>query len=375
MEIQTRQYFDGAVLHRDGPFVFDVEDGVCRGIRRGTSPAPDRQTGLLTPALVESHAHLFLDGDELDPDKRSAHLKLPRERLLACAQANVERYRKAGIAVVRDAGDIHGINLELREDSASSGVAIIAAGAGIRRAGRYGSFFAREIEAFGSPAAAVTALAGEVDEIKIVLTGIIDFENGVVKGAPQFTAAEIRDLVGTAHALGLRAFAHCSGVDGLRIAADAGVDSIEHGFFMTPAILDIMAEKRVAWTPTLLPVHFHKDHPEHGGWSANAVERLKGILDNHARMLVLAESMGVVLLAGSDAGSFGVRHADGLFAEMALMRQAGLQAETVLRSATSSPRAHLGLPPATVAPGEPAAFALLDDDADGMAIGRKPGFV
>jgi len=83
-------------------------------------------------------------------------------------------------------------------------------------------------------------------------------------------------------------------------------------------------------------------------------------------MLMRAESMGIVLLAGSDAGSYGVRHADGLFAEMALMRQAGLQAETVLRSATSMPRAHLGLPPSTVAPGEPAAYALFDADADRM---------
>ena len=94
MEIQTRQYFDGGVLHRDGPYVIDVEDGVCRGIRRGISPAPDRQAGLLTPALVESHAHLFLDGDELDLDKRSAHLKLPRERLLACAQDAGNRMEK-----------------------------------------------------------------------------------------------------------------------------------------------------------------------------------------------------------------------------------------------------------------------------------------
>lgn len=370
MDIQVEHYFDGDVLHRDGPYCVVVENGRYADIRQGASPRPDVHAVFLMPTLVEAHAHLFLDGDEWDPARRSAYLKQPREALLACARANVARHRRAGIMVIRDAGDVHGINLELRKAAADTGVTIIAAGAGIRRAGRYGSFFAREMEAFGSPAAAVHALARDVDEIKVVLTGIIDFENGVVKGSPQFTAPEMAAFVGAAHAHGLRVFAHCSGVEGLRIAAEAGVDSIEHGFFMTPEILDCMAQNRVAWTPTLMPVHVHRAFPERCGWRPDVVDRLKGILDNHADMLVRAESMGIPLLAGSDAGSLGVRHADGLFAELALMRQAGLRVETVLRGATTLARNHLGLSPQTVAPGNEAAYLLFDRGVDAILDGR-----
>ncbi len=366
MKIQVDHYFDGLSLHDNGPYIIVIENDTYRTIARGTDPTADQHASFLMPTAVESHAHLFLDGDELDPAKRSDYLKLPREQLLECGRSNVERYRQAGITVIRDAGDVHGINHELRNLFAGSGMQIISAGSGLRKAKRYGSFFANEIEAYESPTVAVKTLAKDSDEIKIVLTGIIDFENGVVKGLPQFTPQEATEIVNTAHGLGLKTFAHCSGLEGLRVAVEAGVDSIEHGFFMTREILDIMAAKQIAWTPTLLPVYFHQMHPEYCGWSANAVDRLKSILDNHAAMLVQAESMGIDILAGSDAGSYGVRHADGLFTEMALLRQTGLRVETVLRSTTTTPRAHLGLPPLTVAPGNVAEFILHNMSVDAL---------
>lgn len=366
MKIQVDTYFDGNQLHTEGPYILEIEQGKYCTVVQGRDPDADRQVGFLMPAAVESHAHLFLDGDELNPLSRSDYLKRPREQLLDCATANVERYRVAGITTIRDAGDIHGINQELRDRFAGSGNRIIAAGAGLRKAKRYGSFFAHEIEAYDSLAAAVSARAKQSDEIKIVLTGIIDFENGIVKGEPQFTLSETQEIVTTAHDLGLRVFAHCSGLDGLRIAVDAGVDSIEHGFFMNREILDTMAEKKLAWTPTLLPVHVQWAHPEYCGWSPSTVDKLRGILENHAQMLVEAEAKGVTILAGSDAGSYGVRHAEGLIAEAALLRRTGLRRETALCSVTSAPRKHLGLSPLLVAPGQPAEFMVFADGIDSV---------
>ena len=366
MKIQVDTYFDGNRLHTNGPFVLEIEQAHYRTIVQGRDPDADCHAGFLMPAAVESHAHLFLDGDELDPLKRSDYLKRPREQLLDCATANVERYRKAGITVIRDAGDIHGINQELRDNVADTGIRIIAAGSGLRKAKRYGSFFAQEVETYDSLAAAVSARAKKSDEIKIVLTGIIDFENGVVKGEPQFTLAETQDIVTTAHDFGLRVFAHCSGLDGLRIAVTAGVDSIEHGFFMNQEILEVMAAKKMAWTPTLLPVHVQWAHPEYCGWNPSTVDKLQSILDNQAQMLVEAEAKGVMILAGSDAGSYGVRHAEGLLAEVALLRRAGLRTETALCSVTSVPRKHFGLPTRLVEPGQTAEYRIFEDGLDAV---------
>lgn len=357
--IQTDTYFDGERLHRHGPYLLEFTDGVCTAIRTGTCPENVRRGKLLLPSPVEAHAHLFLDGDELDQERRAAYLKWAREDLLNCARDNVRRYRAAGIEVIRDAGDVHGINLQLRDESVrNNGPRILAAGHGLRREGRYGSFLARPFDpAGGQPLDSI--LAPDTDIVKIVLTGIIDFKNGTVKGSPQFSLAETAEIISAAHARGRKTFAHCSGAEGLRIAVSAGIDSIEHGFFMEPDFLEIMAEKQIAWTPTLLPVHFHCEHPEFCGWDRDTVDKLREILDGHRNSLLRAEALGIPILAGSDAGSYGVPHAAGLWAELELLRQTGLREETVLRSAVSEPRRLFGLPPARIAVGEPAEWVLL----------------
>ena len=361
--IQADTYFDGDRLHRHGPYLLEIADGVCRTIRTGSDPRADRSGRLLLPTPVEAHAHLFLDGDELNPERRAAYLRRSREELLAGARNNVRRYRDAGITAIRDAGDIHGINLQLRDEFAGTDIHIVSAGHGLRREGRYGSFLAKPFD----PAAQApfAAWASGTDMVKIVLTGIIDFENGEVKGNPQFSEAETRAIVNAAHARGLKTFAHCSGTAGLRIAATAGVDTIEHGFFMPSEVLELMAEKQIAWTPTLLPVHVQWAHPEYCGWNPATVDKLRGILDDHRANLLRAEALGIPILAGSDAGSYGVPHAAGLWSELELLRQTGLREETVWRSAISEPRRIFGLPPVRVAVGEPADWVLMQDARSG----------
>lgn len=360
--IQADTYFDGARLHRDGPFLLEIEQGVCSSIRKETAPAQTRLGRLLMPRPVEAHAHLFLDGDELDPERRAAYLKSSREEFMKCARENVRRYSDAGIGVIRDAGDVHGVNLQVRDESArNGGLRVLAAGHGLRREGRYGSFLAKPFDPVTGQTLG-SALAPGSDFVKIVLTGIIDFKNGVVKGEPQFSLADTSALVAAAHAHGLKTLAHCSGAEGLRIAVAAGIDTVEHGFFMEENLLGIMAEKQIAWTPTLLPVQFHCEHPEYGGWDHDTVDSLQRILDHHRECLLKAETLGIPILTGSDAGSCGVPHASGLWKEMELLRQTGLREETLLCGAVYEPRRLFGLPPVRVAAGEPVDWILIRGD-------------
>ena len=129
---------------------------------------------------------------------------------------------------------------------------------------------------------------------------------------------------------------------------------------MTPAILEAMAAKKIAWTPTFVPVEFQYRKPQYGNWDAPTREKLHAILDNHAHCLRLAVEYGVAVMAGSDAGSFGVRHGYGLFEELNLMRQAGMSLEAVLAAATGVPRRHFGLPPVRLRPGGQADCVFTD---------------
>ena len=275
----------------------------------------------------------------------------------AAARGNAAKSVLAGITLVRDAGDKYGINHEIRRElreSRGMPIEVRSPGLGLKRPKRYGSFMARDVEAAADIAPAIGDLARQSDDIKIILTGVIDFKSGTVKGAPQFDADELRIAVAEAHARGLKTFAHCSGVLGLETAVAASVDSIEHGFFMTRDLLARMADKGLAWVPTFSPVLFQWARPEIAGWDTKTQANLRRILDGHFEHVAIVHELGVALVAGSDAGSPGVDHGSALIDELFYFLEAGMPMEAVLRSATSRPRALWNAPSADIAPGNQA---------------------
>jgi len=368
----TDSYFDGE-RHRDaGPYRIEVEDGVIARIERGRPGRLDRTAGgqvvhapFVMPGLVEAHCHLFLDGGELDLEKRKQYLSASRDQMLGVGRRSLGENLAAGVTLIRDAGDIHGINHQLRgalSHQHDNAVApdLRSPGCALRKAGRYGSFMALETTDAQSIVQTIRQLAPAADDLKILLTGIIDFEKGQMKGEPQFDLSEARLIVAVAREYGLKTFAHCSGLDGLRIAVKAGIDSVEHGFFMDRQMIAAMADQRIAWVPTFSPVWFQFEHPQYCGWNAASVARLREILDRHFEHVAAASDAGVPIVAGSDAGSYGVPHGQGLIAELFFQRRAGMPLEKVLASATSTPRKLWGRPPADIVPGNEINLLAMD---------------
>jgi imidazolonepropionase-like amidohydrolase len=363
-------WFDGERRHEAAPATFIIRDGCIADITAGDHGADCARRGLavmrggyLMPGLVDAHAHLFLDGSPTDAKVRAEHLKQPLEQLTGAARASARQAFACGVTLVRDAGDRHGINNRIREEAENplSGFPRVRSGGlGVKRARRYGAFMAADVDDADSIRESVAALARSNDEIKLILTGIIDFEAGAVTDEPQFSLEETRLIVDTARACGRPTFAHCSGARGLAIAAAAGVGSIEHGFFMDRETLALMRDKQVAWTPTFSPVHYQWAHPEAVGWSPQTVGNLRRILDDHARHLQLAHEMGVVLLLGTDAGSMGVEHGHAVFEEIERFVEAGLSLEAALRAATSAARRHFGLASTVLSKGGGFDALLLD---------------
>ena len=366
-------WFDGERLHRDGPSTFVVRGGRFEEIVAGDHAQPLQRQAMpvergafLMPGLVDAHVHLFLDGAPTDPTERAAHLRQPAQQLADAARASARQALACGVTVVRDAGDRHGINHLVRAeaiDPASALPRVRSGGRGIKRASRYGAFMAGDVADSDDIRRAVDELARDCDEIKMILTGIIDFDAGAVTDEPQFSLEEARVAVEAARAAGRKTFAHCSGSKGLAIAARAGVGSIEHGFFMDRATLSLMADNDVAWTPTFCPVHFQWAHPEAVGWSPNTVGHLRRILDEHARHLLIADELGVRLLLGTDAGSMGVEHGRAVWDEIDRYLEAGLSLALARTAATSAARRHFGFEHALLGPGA---------DFDALLLGRSP---
>lgn len=362
-------WFDGERHHGGVPSTFVVRAGriedIAPGDRRPALQARGVATergAFLMPGLADAHVHLFLDGAELDPKRRTEHLKQPLEALTDAARASARQALACGVTLVRDAGDRHGINHRLRSEAAgaASGLAQVRSGGlGVKRAKRYGAFMAADVHDDESIRATVARECEVSDEIKVILTGIIDFDAGAVTDEPQFDLAATQLIVRTARAHGRSTFAHCSGAKGLAVASQAGVGSIEHGFFMSREVLEAMAERRIAWTPTFGPVHFQWASPQAAGWSAQTVGNLRRILDEHARHLALAEQLGVPLLLGTDAGSMGVEHGRAVFEEIERYLEAGLSLRTTLEAATAGARRHFGMPAPVLARGAPFDAVLL----------------
>ena len=365
----TRPRRDAHVVYDGHAIRFVGDEGRTppAAVLRPGQDAPDLEApdATLLPGLIDAHAHLFLEGGTLDLEARAGAIRQSRAALLEAAMPRLERLVRIGVAAVRDAGDKDGVGLALsglcRGGTHPLMPYLDRPGPAIHRRGRYGSFVGEPIEDHATAADCVAArVAAGADRIKLIPTGIIDFEQGAVTTAPQMTTDDVGQIVAAARAHGRQTFAHASGDTGIEHALEGGVDSIEHGYFVRDDQLARLRDRRIAWVPTFAPVQAQVDHADRFGWSADVVGHLRRILDAHAASLARAYALGVPIVAGSDAGAPGVPHGLGLLDELVLMERAGLPAIGVVNAATGVSAGRLGYrePVGRVQPGRRSRFIL-----------------
>lgn len=372
VRLRVGQLFDGMDLLRDADVLFQAKRILSAGpAEEGGEPDLVLAQHTLLPCLIEAHAHLFLDGAPIDSGERERYLKQPADWMLERARSRWSKILQSGVGAVRDAGDKLGVGLALAAEAKqhlgklARTPWIDSPGAAIYHRGRYGTFMGEPLEEFESLDDCVAdRVAAGADRIKLLATGIINFEAGHVTTRPQMSVEEVRGLVTAARSHGRQAFAHASGAEGVENAIEGGVTTIEHGFFVTREQLARMRDRGIGWVPTFAPVQLQVDRASELGWSNDVVDNLRRIIDGHRAMLRQAYEMGVSVVAGSDAGSCGVPHGLGLLDEMCQMEQAGVSAVEVLRSATGGSAAILEFPDriGRIAPDYRARFILTEHD-------------
>ena len=153
---------------RDAHVVYDGNEILYAGIDSPTAdvlnpeqriPDLDLPDYTLLPGLIEAHAHFFLEGGELDPERRAAYLTQKPEELLKLARLRLEKLVQLGVVAVRDAGDKDGVGLALSTLYKSADRPLMpyvdSPGAAIHHHGRYGSFMAEAMEKYKSPGLSV----------------------------------------------------------------------------------------------------------------------------------------------------------------------------------------------------------------------------
>ncbi|MGA2505639.1 MAG: amidohydrolase family protein, partial [Anaerolineales bacterium] len=206
----------------------------------------DLQGHTLIPGLINVHVHLTMDDGA--PDTFKALLAEPPAVTAIRAVGRARRMLEAGITTARDLGGVNYIELAVRDMISRGeipGPRLLCAGRQITMTGGQGWPIGRECDGPDEVRKAVREqLKAGADLIKLMATGGV-LTPGVEPGAAQLAEDELRAGVIEARKAGRRTAAHAQGLEGVKAAVRAGINTVEHGVFLDDEAVAIMKEHDV----------------------------------------------------------------------------------------------------------------------------------
>lgn len=271
------------------------------------------------------HIHMILDGVYY----RAAIDAQKEHPLDGLVRARLSDYQARGVCLLRDGGDAWGVSLRARELAGEYGIDYRSPAFPIYRRGHYGAFIGRGFDTEDEYRVLLDE-AGEkrADFIKLMISGLIDFDHFGVLTEPGPEPQDIRRMIELAHAAGFAVMAHANGDRAVMAALQAGVDSIEHGAYLSESVLLRMAQQRTLWVPTLSTI----GNLIGSGRYPDAV--LRRLLAQQQEAVRFVAAHGGRIGLGSDAGAWHVMHGQAIPDELGYLTAAlGPRTEPLLLEA------------------------------------------
>ena len=350
----------------------------------------DLKNATVTPGWIDCHVHL--DGQSSPTSYTEWTTMEPGDYALRGA-FYAKKTLLAGFTTVRWLGDTQGSSLALRKAIAAGwvdGPRIYTAGKAIATTGGHADpTNGRTRELMGDPGVDLGVINGPdegrkavrqhykegVDVIKITATG------GVLSLATngqnaQFTMEELKAIIETAHDYGLKVAAHAHGTEGMKRAVEAGIDSIEHGTFMTDEIIALMKQHGTYYVPTISAGKFVAEKARVSGYFP-AVVVPKALLIGPIIQATFqrAYQSGVKIAFGTDQGV--APHGDNAM-EFVYMVEAGMPPIVAFKAATIEAAKLIGVDKdiGTIEAGKFADLvAVPGDPVADIKLVMKPSFV
>jgi imidazolonepropionase-like amidohydrolase len=324
-----------------------------------TAPAGDARVidlgdVTLLPGFIDAHVHL---GDELQKDYYLGFyqgiFRFPAEQAHYAA-LYARRTIEAGFTTVRIVGTTDYVDIGLR-NAISAGIVegprILTAVHAVGSTGGHcdqSPFPPNRIKPVGTlegvcngadqcREAVRQQLKFGADVIKICASGGVLSESDPVD-VPQLTTDELDAIISEAHKWRRKVAAHCHGDLAARLAVQAGVDSIEHGSFLSEDTLRLMKTKGVYLVPTRMAGWWTNKDADH--YPPKIAAKARAAFAANERMLRSAVRIGVPIAFGTDSGV----SPHGMNAtEFGLMADSGMSVDGALRAGTREAARLLGV--------------------------------
>ncbi|MFO1425523.1 MAG: amidohydrolase family protein [Steroidobacteraceae bacterium] len=326
------------------------------------------------PGLIDAHVHFALAAGA----PSTALVTTPSSYLALLGARNAAAVLRKGFTTVRDLGAPPEVAQSLR-DAIRNGVVpgprMVVSGPIIAIRGGHGDFTTGLTRAISDAVDPHMTCAG-VDEcservreaskygadvIKITATGGVISLQG--RGLElHFTPAELKSIVDTAHTLGLKVAAHAHGARGIQAAAEAGVDSIEHGTFADAAALKAMKEHDTWLVPTIRAFVGVRDGLQRGSYPPVVQAKVREVVGRMGSALKSAHAAGIRIALGSDSGIF--EHTAAIEEARLMVEYGGMTPQEVLVAGTRAAAELLGVAgeTGTLEPGKSADLIAVDGD-------------
>jgi len=323
-----------------------IEDGkiISAGAAADAKVPPDAvridlPNATVLPGLIDAHTHLTMD-PKFGYDRLG--LSVPRQTLTGAKNARLTLL--AGFTTVRNVGAIGFSDVALRDAINAGdvpGPRLLVSGPALSITGGHcdNNMLPSEYHAVGDGVAdGIAAVQHKVREnikygsdlIKVCATGGV-LSLGDNPQHSQYTLEEMKAIVADAHRLGRKVAAHAHGAEGIRWAAEAGVDSIEHGSYIDDAGIAAMKEHGTYLVPTLYLGDWMIDNAGLTHLPPPLLAKAQEVIPAARKNIAHAFASGVKVAFGTDAAVY----PHGLNAhEFAVMVRLGLTPLQAIQAAT-----------------------------------------
>jgi imidazolonepropionase-like amidohydrolase len=313
LDVKSGKMLDNVTVVIDGDKITTVSGGSgSQSDNQAGARVINLPNATLLPGLIDAHTHLTFDPNF---GYQELGVSIPKEALIGAKNARITL--EAGFTTVRNVGASGYTDIALRDainEGMVPGPRMMASGPALSITGGHCDQNLLPYEWHTKSDGAADGVEGVqhkvreiikygADVIKVCATGGV-LSKGDDPRASQYTLEEMKAIVADAHRLGRKVAAHAHGAQGIAWAAEAGVDSIEHGSYIDDAAIAIMKKNGTYLVPTLYLADWMRENAVKIGLPPMYATKMKDVTAVSRQNIKKAFNAGVKIAFGTDAAVY-----------------------------------------------------------------------